>query len=167
MGIFVRRRRKVKSNDMKALVQRVTRGTVSVDGQTVGAIGKGFVVLLGVKAGDSEVDAKYLAEKTATLRIFADANDKMNVALLDVGGSVLVISQFTLYADTRKGNRPSFVNSAPPELAEKLYESYLAHLRRILGADRVAAGIFRARMQVEIINDGPVTIELSSDGRQS
>ena len=150
---------------MKALVQRVSRGCVTVEGNAVGATGRGYVVLLGVRAGDTDADAKYLAEKTANLRIFADEQDKMNLSIMDIGGTILVISQFTLYADTRKGNRPSFINSAPPEQAERLYDSYLSHLRRIMGDDRVAAGVFRARMSVEIVNDGPVTIELTSDGR--
>jgi D-tyrosyl-tRNA(Tyr) deacylase len=121
------------------------------------------VVLLGVRHGYTERDAELLAAKTAQLRIFADEADKMNRSLLDVGGEALVISQFTLYADTRKGNRPSFIQSAPPDLAEALYRHYVAHLRRILGEARVATGVFRARMQVRIINDGPVTIELRTD----
>jgi D-aminoacyl-tRNA deacylase len=148
---------------MKALVQRVERGSVTVDGQVAGAISRGYVVLVGVKDGDAEADAKYLAEKTASLRIFPDEQGKMNRSVLDVGGNILAISQFTLYADTRKGNRPSFIASASPEQAEQLYASYVAHLRRIMGHDRVATGVFRARMRVEIVNDGPVTIELSSD----
>lgn len=150
---------------MKALVQRVSRGRVTVEGAETGAIGKGYVVLLGVKTGDGDADAKYLAEKTAGLRVFADAQDKMNLSVMDVEGSVLVISQFTLYADTRKGNRPSFIGAAGPAEAERLYEVYVGHLRRILGPERVATGVFRAAMSVEIVNDGPVTIELTSDGR--
>lgn len=148
---------------MKALVQRVSRGSVTVDGRKVGEIGRGFVVLLGVTHGDGEKDAFHLAEKTAGLRVFADDNGKMNRSLQDVGGEALVVSQFTLYADTRKGNRPSFINAAPPELAEALYTSYTGHLRRLLGDERVRTGIFRADMSVEIINDGPVTIELTTD----
>lgn len=150
---------------MKALIQRVSRARVVVDGLESGAIGKGFAVLLGVKIGDSDADALYLAEKTAGLRIFPDAQGKMNLALPEVGGSVLVVSQFTLYADTRKGNRPSFIQAAPPVEAERLYEVYVGQLRRILGGEKVATGIFRASMSVEIVNDGPVTIELTSDGR--
>jgi len=152
-------------NDMKALIQRVLRGRVTVDGKEVGAVGRGFVVLLGVKAGDTEQDARHLAEKTAALRVFADAHDKMNLSLREVNGGALVISQFTLYADTRKGNRPSFVAAAAPADAERLYERYLEHLRRLLGPERVAAGVFGARMCVELVNDGPVTIELSTDHR--
>ncbi len=150
---------------MKSLVQRVSRASVSVNGQVTGCIGKGFAILLGVRIGDTDADALYLAEKTAGLRIFPDAQDKMNLALVEAGGAVLVVSQFTLYADTRKGNRPSFINAAPPAEAERLYEVYVGHLRRILGPDKVATGTFRASMSVELVNDGPVTIELTSDGR--
>ena len=150
---------------MKSLVQRVSRASVSVNGQVTGCIGKGFAILLGVRIGDTDADALYLAEKTAGLRIFPDAQDKMNLALVEAGGAVLVVSQFTLYADTRKGNRPSFINAAQPVEAERLYEVYVGHLRRILGPDKVATGTFRASMSVELVNDGPVTIELTSDGR--
>lgn len=150
---------------MKALIQRVSRARVTVDGRVTGEIGAGFLVLLGVRHGDTEEAAKYLAEKTAGLRVFADDRDRMNLALADVGGGALVVSQFTLYADTRKGNRPSFIDAAPPELAERLYGTYVEHLRRILGEARVATGVFRASMSVELVNDGPVTIELSSDNR--
>lgn len=148
---------------MKALVQRVSRASVTVDGKKTGEIGPGFVVLIGVRPGDTGDDAKHLAEKTANLRIFADESDKMNRSLLDTGRQALVVSQFTLYADTRKGNRPSFVQAAPPELAERLYNLYTDHLLALLGPGRVATGVFRATMTVEIINDGPVTIELCSD----
>ncbi|MBI2440521.1 MAG: D-tyrosyl-tRNA(Tyr) deacylase [Lentisphaerae bacterium] len=151
---------------MKALIQRVQRGSVTVEGQTIGAINCGFVVFLGVKQGDTAAEAAYLAEKTVALRIFPDENERMNRALLEAGGAVLVISQFTLHADTRKGNRPSFILAAPPELAKDLYEEYVAALRRILGQERVATGQFQARMIVEIINDGPVTIELKSRNEQ-
>ena len=151
---------------MKALIQRVSRARVTVDGRETGAIGKGFAVLLGVRIGDADADAVTLAEKTASLRIFEDEAGKMNLALLESGGSVLVVSQFTPYADTRKGNRPSFIQAAPPAEAERLYEVYVAQLRRILGSAKVATGVFRASMSVEIVNDGPVTIELSSDPRR-
>ncbi|MEI8139451.1 MAG: D-aminoacyl-tRNA deacylase [bacterium] len=150
---------------MKALIQRVSRARVTVEGKETGAIGKGYAILLGVRLQDTDTDAIFLAEKTAGLRIFTDAEDRMNLALSDVDGTVLVVSQFTLYADTRKGNRPSFINAAAPAEAERLYEVYVNQLRRILGPDKVATGIFRANMSVEIINDGPVTIELCSDGR--
>lgn len=148
---------------MKALVQRVERGSVTVGGEEVGRVGPGFVVLVGVRPGDTVEDARYLAHRTINLRVFADEAHKMNRNVVDVGGGVLVVSQFTLYADTRKGNRPSFIGAAPPELAEALYEEYVASLRRTLGEARVATGRFGAAMRVEIINDGPVTIELTTD----
>ncbi len=150
---------------MKALVQRVCEGSVSVDGEVRGSVANGFVVLLGVRHGDTEEDARYLARRTAALRVFPDDDDRMNLSLHDVGGGVLVISQFTLYADTRKGNRPSFVGAADPEPAERLYELYAGTLRELLGKERVATGVFGAMMQVSILNDGPVTIELSTDRR--
>ena len=147
---------------MKALIQRVSKGRVLVDGKTTGEIGPGFVVFLGVKQGDTENDAKYLAEKTAALRIFPDENDRMNRSIIEAKGSVLVISQFTLHADTRKGNRPSFIMAAAAEDAKRLYEYFIDSLKRILGDDKIAAGVFQAKMLVEIFNDGPVTIELKS-----
>lgn len=148
---------------MKALIQRVTEGRVTVDRQLVGSISRGSVVLLGVRNGDTEEDARQLAAKTAALRIFPDENGKMNLSVQDVNGSVLVISQFTLYADTHKGNRPSFVGAAPAEQAKALYERFTDYLRRALGPDRVATGVFGASMAVTILNDGPVTIELNTD----
>ena len=152
---------------MKALIQRVARGSVTVEGQVVGKIGRGFVVLLGVKTGDTEEDAKQLAYKTAGLRIFQDENQKMNLSIQDVAGEILVVSQFTLYADTKKGNRPSFTRAAPPEVAEKLYQVYTDVLRKALGESRVATGVFRASMAVEMINDGPVTVELCTDSPEA
>ena len=149
---------------MKVIIQRVSEAAVSVDGTTVGRIGTGFLVLLGVRHADTEDDARFLARKTVGLRVFSDAAGKMNEALNDIDGAVLVISQFTLYGDTRKGNRPSFVGAAPPEQAEALYTCYIEALRSRLGADRVAAGRFGAMMQVSLTNEGPVTIELSTDG---
>ncbi len=150
---------------MKALIQRVTRGVVRVEEREAGVVGRGFVVLLGVRNGDGDADALYLAEKTAGLRVFPDEQDRMNRSVVDVGGGVLVVSQFTLYADTRKGNRPGFTAAAAPDEAQRLYEVYVGHLRRILGTERVATGVFRASMQVELVNDGPVTIELSTDAK--
>ena len=147
---------------MKALIQRVQHGSVSVDQKVLGQIGRGYVILLGVAVPDTEADARYLATRTAALRIFPDAQDKMNLSIRDVSGEILVISQFTLYADTRKGNRPGFTDAAPPAQAEALYNRYVAELRQLLGEGRVQTGIFRANMQVEILNDGPVTIELRS-----
>lgn len=148
---------------MKVLIQRVQRGSVTIGGSVAGQIGRGFVVLFGARHGDTEQDAAYLAQRTVNLRVFADQQDKMNLALQEVGGQVLVISQFTLYADTRKGNRPSFIGAAEPELAKKLYGIYVDGLRRALGAANVATGEFGATMLVEILNDGPVTIELNTD----
>lgn len=148
---------------VKALIQRVTKGKVVVEGSTVGEIGRGYVILLGVKNGDTEENARYLAHKTVGLRVFQDQQDKMNLSIQDIGGQVLVVSQFTLYADTRKGNRPSFVAAAPPDAANALYEIYVDTLRRALGPERVATGAFRASMTVELTNDGPVTVELSTD----
>lgn len=145
---------------MRALVQRVTKGSVSVDGKVAGAIEQGLVILLGIRAGDTEADARYLAERCANLRIFADADGKFNRSLLDVGGSALVISQFTLYGDTRKGRRPGFDEAARPEIAEPLYQCFVQELRRF--PIHIAEGIFGAMMLVEIHNDGPVTLMLES-----
>ncbi|MFH1477861.1 MAG: D-aminoacyl-tRNA deacylase [Verrucomicrobiota bacterium] len=147
---------------MKALIQRVQRGSVCVGNRTIGSIARGYVVFLGVKQGDTAEDAKFLAEKTAALRIFPDEADRMNCSITEVDGEALVISQFTLHADTRKGNRPSFILAASAPEAKSLYDEYVAGLKRILGATRVVTGQFQARMAVEIINDGPVTIELKS-----
>ena len=147
---------------MRAVVQRVSRARVVVDGDTVGAIERGLLVLLGVQAPDTERDADYLAAKIAGLRIFNDAQGKMNLDVQDVHGAVLVVSQFTLYGDARKGRRPSFVQAAPPEQAEHLYEYFLeATARR---AVPIAHGVFGAHMQVHLVNDGPVTLLLDSPG---
>lgn len=148
---------------MKALIQRVSRGEVRVDGTVVGSIRKGYVVLLGVRRGDTDDDARLLAEKTASLRIFPDEQGKMNCSVMDAGGDVLVVSQFTLYADTRKGNRPGFTEAALPAEAERLYEAYAGCLKALIGTGRVATGVFRATMQVELVNDGPVTVELKTE----
>lgn len=144
---------------MRAVIQRVLRARVVVGGQTVGAIGPGLCVLLGVAAGDSNGDAERLAAKIGRLRIFENEAGKFDRSLLDVGGEALVVSQFTLIADTAKGNRPSFAAAAPPEEAEPLYEAFCASLRA-LGVG-VQTGVFGARMQVELLNDGPVTLVLS------
>ncbi len=143
---------------MRALVQRVRAGAVSVDGQEIARIGRGLVILLGVGPQDTEAQAHYLAEKIATLRIFEDAEGKMNLSLLDVGGAAIVVSQFTLYADTERGRRPSFVSAAPPQQAEPLVERFAALLAS--HGVGVQTGRFGAEMQVEIHNDGPVTIWL-------
>src|SRR5690606_29567072 len=144
--------------EMKACIQRVSEARVVVEGQTVGEIGAGLVVLLGVARDDTPREAEWLAEKTVELRIFEDEAGKMNRSLRDIGGSVLAISQFTLLGDTRKGRRPSFVQAAPPELAEPLYEAYIAAVRA--RGVTVATGIFRAHMAVTLTNDGPVTLLL-------
>lgn len=145
---------------MRAVIQRVSEASVTVDGQVVGAIGKGYLVLLGVGTGDREADADYLAEKVAHLRIFEDAYGKMNLSLLDVAGSALVVSQFTLYGDARKGRRPSFSTAAPPGEGNRLYQYFCTRLAAHGLA--VAQGIFQAHMQVALVNDGPVTILLDS-----
>ena len=143
---------------MRAVVQRVTEGSVRVGEETVGRIGRGYVVLLGVHANDTEAEAVSLAEKIANLRIFDDDAGKLNRSILDVGGEVLSVSQFTLYGDTEKGRRPSFLDAAPPERAEALYQVFNDRLRA-LGVP-VSTGRFRAVMTVEIHNDGPVTLLL-------
>ncbi len=150
---------------MKALVQRVAEASVEVGGSQVAEIGTGLLVLLGITHNDKRADAERLARKLATLRIFEDGQGMMNLAVTDVGGSVLLVSQFTLYADTRKGNRPSFVAAARPEQAEPLYESLLAELRILLGEDKVCNGIFGSEMKVRLLNDGPVTVELCTDAK--
>jgi len=147
---------------MRAVIQRVTRASVKVDEQIVGEIGKGLVVLLGIANGDREKDADYLAEKIVALRIFDDAEGRMNVALKETGGALLIVSQFTLYGDVRRGSRPSWSDAAPPEIAEPLYDYFVAKTRE--SVSKVATGSFRKMMQVELINDGPVTILL--DGRK-
>jgi len=147
---------------MRAVLQRVKYGAVRVDGAVVGEIDHGFVILVGVGHGDGEAEAQWLARKIAGLRVFEDADGKFNLSLLDVGGGCLVVSQFTLYADSRKGRRPSFIDAAPPEIAEPLIERFAGMLRQA-GVQQVAMGVFGARMQVEIHNDGPVTIWLDTD----
>ena len=145
---------------MRAVLQRVSQGQVTIDGHIVGSIGRGFVVLLGVAKDDTEKDAAYLADKTLGLRVFADDAGKMNLALKQVGGELLVISQFTLLADTESGRRPSFIRAAPPEEARRLYEHFLALVRN--GGVKVETGEFGAMMAVSLVNDGPVTIVLDS-----
>jgi len=147
---------------MRIVLQRVSKGSVTVDGAVVGAIEKGFVALVGVTHDDTHTQADLLAKKTANLRVFEDEAGKMNLSALDVGGGVLVISQFTLYADARRGRRPDFIAAAKPEVAAPLVE-YFAERLRAEGIARVETGVFGAMMQVEIHNDGPVTIILDSD----
>lgn len=147
---------------MKAVIQRVSHASVTVDGSITGEIGKGFLVLLGVVDGDTEAEMKLLAKKVAEIRIFTDENDKMNLSLDKVDGEVLVVSQFTLCADISHGRRPSFIGSAPPKIANELYEAFCEELRA-LGVKKVATGIFGADMAVELLNDGPVTIIMDTD----
>jgi D-tyrosyl-tRNA(Tyr) deacylase len=147
---------------MRTVIQRVRRAAVLVDGETVGAIEQGLLILVGVGQGDTEAEAKWLAEKIAVMRIFADADDKFNLSLLDVSGGALVVSQFTLYADAVQGRRPSFVKAAPPQVAEPLIERFANYLKTV-GVQRVETGRFGARMLVEIHNDGPVTILLDRE----
>ena len=146
---------------MRALLQRVTSASVSVDGSEVGAINGGLLVLLGVAPGDTEATARELARKTVALRIFEDSEGKMNRSVIDAGGAVLCVSQFTLYGDMRKGNRPSFTGAAPPELANELYERYCEAIEA--EGVRCERGQFGAHMVVSLVNDGPVTVLLDSD----
>ena len=145
---------------MRAVVQRVRSARVTVGDEVVGAVGAGLLVLLGVAPTDTAAQAQWLADKVVGLRIFRDADDKMNLGVADVGGGVLVVSQFTLYGDCRKGRRPSFVGAAPPEIAEPLYEAFIRAVRA-LGAP-TATGRFGAMMQVELVNDGPVTLVIDA-----
>ncbi len=147
---------------MRAVLQRVAKASVSVDDQVVGQVGRGLLVLLGIAAADTEAEAALLAEKTVHMRIFADEEGRFNHSLLDIAGEALVVSQFTLYADTRRGRRPSFTAAALPETAAPLVATYVAALRR-LGVANVATGVFGAMMQVMLVNDGPVTIILDSE----
>ena len=146
---------------MKLVVQRVNRASVLVKGKTIGKIGKGYLVLLGVKKGDGEKEADYLSERLAKLRVMADKNDKMNLSLKDIGGEVLVVSQFTLHADTKKGNRPSFVKAEEPKRAEELYEYFVDSLKN--QGIMVETGKFGAMMRIDAELDGPVTILLSQE----
>lgn len=146
---------------MRAVVQRVSRAKVTVAGEITGEIGRGLLILLGVSMNDAETDADYLVDKISNLRIFEDADDKMNLSILDAGGEMLVVSQFTLYGDTRGGRRPSFINAARPERANALYEYFVVKARDKMM--KVATGRFQAMMDVELVNDGPVTIILDSE----
>ena len=148
---------------MRALLQRVTSASVSIDGREAGAIGPGLVVLLGVADGDDESEARYIVDKTINLRIFADEDGRFNLSALDVGAELLVVSQFTLYANTRRGRRPDFTQAATPEDANRLYEDAVAMFRQT--GLTVATGEFQAYMQVRIENDGPVTLMLDSEDR--
>lgn len=147
---------------MKAVIQRVESAVVRVDGKTVGSCGKGYMILFGAALGDTEAETELLAKKTANLRVFCDENGKMDKSILDIDGEVLAVSQFTLCADVKKGNRPSFIGALEPKSAERLYDLYCEKLKE-LGVKRVEKGIFGADMKVELINDGPVTILFDTD----
>lgn len=147
---------------MKALVQRVSSASVSVEGKIVSSIGGGLMILLGVIKGDSEADLNYTASKCAALRIFNDENGVPNLKVTQTGGEILVVSQFTLAASTRKGNRPSYINAAPPEEAEEMYESFCRRLSELTGTE-VKKGVFRTHMEVALVNDGPMTIMIDSE----
>lgn len=146
---------------MKALIQRVSSASVAVEGNCVAKINNGLLVLLGVAESDTPKEASWLASKVVNMRIFNDAEGKMNLSLLDVGGDALAVSQFTLYADARKGNRPSYTQAARPELAKPLYKAFVAELKKLLGKP-VPTGVFGADMKVSLVNDGPVTIILET-----
>ena len=146
---------------MRLVIQRVSEASVNVDGVEVGSVGVGLMVLVGVETGDTESDVDWLVAKTASMRIFNDSNGVMNLSVGDVGGGVLAISQFTLHASTKKGNRPSYIRAARPEVAQPLYDLYCERLGDVLGR-RVSKGIFGADMKVSLINDGPVTIVIDS-----
>jgi D-tyrosyl-tRNA(Tyr) deacylase len=141
---------------MRVVLQRVSRGEVRIDGAVVGSIGRGFLLLVGFTSGDGEEQLRWMVEKVRGLRLFADPEGKMNLALDDVGGEILVVSQFTLYADVRKGRRPSFIHAAEPDEAERLYDRFVEMLRQ--GTSPVATGSFGAMMDVDFVNDGPVTL---------
>ena len=146
---------------MRAVVQRVTRASVTVNGEIIGEIGNGLVVLLGIARDDTKVEAAYLIDKIAHLRIFDDEEGKMNLSVKDVSGALLIVSQFTLYGDVRSGLRPSWIDAAPPEVAEPLYDFFVRQAKSVI--DDVGTGKFQAMMQVELVNDGPVTILLDSN----
>ena len=150
---------------MRAVIQRVTKASVEVEGKIVGAIENGFMVLLGVTHEDGEEDAKWLATKLAQMRVFSDEEDKMNLDISQVGGRVLVVSQFTLYGATKKGNRPSFINAARPEQAERLYQFFTSFLEERLGTS-VECGVFGADMKISLVNDGPVTLIMDTKNKE-
>ena len=150
---------------MRAVIQRVSSARVTIEGEVVGEIGRGLLVLLGVAQGDTDEDGRWLAEKIVALRIFEDGEGKMNRSIVDAAGGILVVSQFTLFASTRKGTRPSFNDAAKPELAIPLYEAFVGHATRALGRP-VATGRFAAMMQVALVNDGPVTLIIDSRLRE-
>jgi len=148
---------------MRVIIQRVARASVSIDDAKVSEIGAGVLALAGFRESDTDKELEWMAKKLPDLRIFEDSEGKMNLSLRDIGGSILVVSQFTLYGDARKGNRPSFMTAARPEIATKLYDRFVLLLRTELGVERVREGIFQAMMEVELVNSGPVTIMLERD----
>ena len=152
---------------MRVLVQRVKKCSVTIEGKLSSSISCGMLVLLGIKTDDNTDDSRYLAERCSTLRIFDGKDGKMNLSIKDIQGEIMVVSQFTLYGDTRKGNRPSYTDAAPPDRAEQLYEQFVSDLRIILGEKRVSTGVFRAMMDVELINDGPVSLMIESKGKSA
>ncbi|MEE0944095.1 MAG: D-aminoacyl-tRNA deacylase [Clostridia bacterium] len=149
---------------MRIVIQRVSRASVTVDNEVVGRIGEGILILLGVADGDTEEDIKYLADKALGLRIFRDENDKMNLSVSDIGGEVLVVSQFTLYGDCRKGKRPSFDKAGKPDFAEEMYEKFLLYVKENFG--KVEHGVFGADMKVDLLNNGPVTLIIDSKSKK-
>jgi D-tyrosyl-tRNA(Tyr) deacylase len=151
---------------MIALIQRVTECSVTVKSELIDSMRGGLLVLLGIKQDDSDLDAAYLAAKTVNQRIFTDENEKMNLSLLETGGEIMIVSQFTLHADTRHGNRPSFTDAAEPVKAKELYEYYIRETKNLIGHDKVHTGEFGAMMKVKLVNDGPVTIILKSKSEQ-
>lgn len=153
-----------KSRNMRAIIQRVSQASVAIEGVTKSEIGIGFLILLGIESNDSQEDIDYLGKKIVQLRVFNDAEGKMNLSLTDVGGDILLISQFTLYAQTQKGNRPSFIRAARPEIAVPLYEKFMRNLGLLL-QKTIYCGEFGADMKVSLLNDGPVTIVIDSRTR--
>ena len=150
---------------MKAIIQRVKKATVSIEEKTHSSIQHGLLILLGIEESDTQEDITWLSKKIAQLRIFSDENDLMNLSVIDVKGEILVVSQFTLFASTKKGNRPSFIRSAKPEIAIPLYESFISSIQKLIPAP-IQTGVFGADMQIELINDGPVTIIIDTKNKE-
>lgn len=150
---------------MRAVIQRVSRASVTVDGQVVSAIGQGLLVLLGIEDADGKEDTEWLSQKITNLRIFNDENGVMNRSVLDVGGNIIVVSQFTLHAQTKKGNRPSYIKASKPDVAIPIYEAFVQKMEQDLGK-QIGTGIFGADMKVELLNDGPVTITMDTKNKE-